>query len=188
MLHRVTAALLLCGVIGVPAAAGQENQGPRVRDLRVEARGRDVFLTFALAGALNPELARKIEAGLETAIRYDIRLYRRYPYWFDDMVEQRKYRAAVTFDPVTREYAVDETLDGRPLRRTTTREFSEATRLLLARENLLAFHLQRGRPTRNLYVLIRAKFDAGYVFTIIPVDSRTPWKKSSRFNVRATAP
>jgi hypothetical protein len=32
---------------------------------------------------------------------------------------------------------------------------------------------------------MRAKFDAGYVFTIIPVDSGTPWKKSKRFNVRA---
>jgi hypothetical protein len=35
---------------------------------------------------------------------------------------------------------------------------------------------------------MRARFDAGYVFTIIPVDSRTPWKKSRRFNVRAAPP
>jgi hypothetical protein len=93
---------------------------------------------------------------------------------------------AVTFEPVTREYAVEETLDNKPLRRTTTREFEEATRLLLSRDTLLAFHLQRGRPTRNLNVQMRASFDAGYLFTIIPVDSRTPWKKSRRFNVRAT--
>ena len=144
-----------------------------------------MFIGFTVAGALNPELARKIEAGLETAVRYDIRLYRRYPYWFDDFVEQRRYRVAATFDPVTREYAVEEALDGKSLRRTTTREFSEASRLLLSRENLLAFHVARGKPTRNLYVQMRASFDAGYVFTIIPVDSRTPWKKSKRFNVRA---
>jgi hypothetical protein len=185
MLRRTAVLLLLCGVLVAGSAAAQTDSGPRVRDVRVEPRGRDVFVSFALAGALNPELARKIEAGLETSIRYDIRLYRRYPYWFDDAVEQRRYRVAVTFDPVTREYAVEETLDGKPLRRTTTREFPEAARLLLSRENLLAFHVQRGRPTRNLYVQMRASFDAGYVFTIIPVDSRTPWKKSRRFNVRA---
>ena len=187
MSRRIAAAALAYGLWPL-AVAAQPDAGPRVRDLRVESRGRDVFVTFALEGALNPELARKIEAGLETAMRYDIRLYRRYPYWFDDMLEQRRYRAAVTFDPVTREYAVAETLDGKPLRRTATREFSEATRLLLTRERLLAFHVQRGRPTRNLYVQVRAKFDAGYVFTIIPVDSRTPWKKSKRFNVRAATP
>jgi uncharacterized protein DUF4390 len=187
MLRRTSAALLVCGLLAADFAAGETEAGPRVRDLRVESRGRDVLVSFALAGALNPELARKIEAGLETAIRYDIRLYRRYPYWFDDSVEQRRYRVAVTFEPVTREYAVQETLDGKPLRRTTTREFGEAERLLLSRDNLLAFHVQRGRPTRNLYVQMRASFDAGYVFTIIPVDSRTPWKKSRRFNIRATA-
>jgi Domain of unknown function (DUF4390) len=188
MVRRLPGALLLCGLFASAVLAAQAESGPRVRELRVESRGRNVFVTFAVSGALNPELARKIEAGLETALRYDIRLYRRYPYWFDDLVEQRRYRVAVTFDPVTREYAVEETLDGKPLRRSTTREFPEATKLLLSRENLLAFHVQRGRPTRNLYVQMRASFDAGYVFTIIPVDSRTPWKKSRRFNVRAATP
>lgn len=186
MLRRSGAALFACGLFAFAVASGQEDEGPRIRELRVDSRGRDVFLRFALVGALNPELARKIEAGLETAIRYDIRLYRRYPYWFDDFVEQRRYRVAATYDPVTREYVVEESLDGKPLRRTTTREFSEAARMLLSRDNLLAFHVGRGRPTRNLYVQMRASFDAGYVFTIIPVDSDTPWKKSRRFNVRAT--
>ena len=192
MLRRFAGALVFCQLAAAaplaaqsPRESGPAETGPRVRDLRVESRGRDVFVTFAVAGALNPELARKIEAGLETALRYDIRLYRRYPYWFDDLVEQRRYRVAVTFDPVTREYAVEETLDSKPLRKTATRAFPEAARMLLSRENLLAFHVQRGRPTRNLYVQMRASFDAGYVFTIIPVDSRTPWKKSRRFNVRA---
>lgn len=185
MSKSLGAALVFGGLLAASAAVAQEDRQPRVSQLRVEPRGRDVFLGFTVAGALNPELARKIEAGLETAIRYDIRLYRRYPYWFDDFVEQRRYRVAATFDPVTREYAIEETLDGKPLRRTTTREFAEAARLLLSRENLLAFHVARGKPTRNLYVQMRASFDAGYVFTIIPVDSRTPWKKSRRFNVRA---
>jgi uncharacterized protein DUF4390 len=185
MSKSVRAALVLGGLLAASLAAGQADSQPRISQLRVEPRGRDVFLGFTVAGALNPELARKIEAGLETAIRYDIRLYRRYPYWFDDFVEQRRYRVAATFDPVTREYAIAETLDGKPLRRTTTREFAEAARLLLSRENLLAFHVARGKPTRNLYVQMRAKFDAGYLFTIIPVDSGTPWKKSKRFNVRA---
>jgi hypothetical protein len=166
----------------------QEEKGPRITRLKVESRGRDVFLGFTLAGALNPELARKIEAGLETAIRYDIRLYRRYPYWFDDFIEQRRYRVAVTFDPVTREYAVEETVDGKPLRRTTTRDFAEASQRLLSVDNLLVFHVAPGRPTRNLYVQMRASFDTSYFLTIIPVDSRTSWKKSKRFNVRANPP
>jgi len=182
-------AALVCGtLLAAGFAAGQDENGPRITQLRVEPRGRDVFLSFTLAGALNPELARKIEAGLETAIRYDIRLYRRYRYWFDDLVERRKYQVAATFDPVTREYAVEETLDGKPLQRTTTRDFAEAAHRLLSGENLLAFHVSRGLPTRNLYVQMRASFDTAYVFTIIPEDARTSWKKSKRFNIRGNPP
>ena len=186
MPRHIRAALVSCGFLAAALAPGQDGKGPRVTQLRVDPRGRDVFVGFTLAGALNPELARKIEAGLETAIRYEFRLYRRYPYWFDDFIEKRKYRAAATYDPVTREYVVDETIDGKPLRRTTTRDFAEAARLLLTRENLLAFHVARGQTTHNLYVQMRASFDAGYVFTIIPVDSRTDWKKSKRFNVHGS--
>jgi len=186
MSKPIGGALFLCGLLTASVAAAQDDRQPRVSKLRVEPRGRDVFIGFTVAGALDPGLAKKMEAGLETAIRYEIRLYRRYPYWFDDFVEQRRYRVAATHDPVTREYAIEETLDGKPLRRTTTRDFAEAAQLLLSRENLLAFHVERGKPTRNLYVQMRASFDAGYVFTIIPVDSRTPWKKSRRFNVRTS--
>jgi hypothetical protein len=185
-MRRICAPAVLCVVLlGAASAPGQEEAGPRITKLRTEPRGRDVFVGFTLTGALNPELARKIEAGLETAVRYEMRLYRRYPHWFDDLVEKRRYRVAATFDPVTREYAVEETLDGKPFRRTTTRDFAEASQRLLTGENLLAFHVSPGRPTRNLYIQMRASFNTEYLFTIIPVDSRTPWKKSKRFNVRA---
>jgi len=169
------------------AARGQEPTppaGPRINPLRIETRGPDIFIRFTLLGALNPDLAQRIEAGLETAILYDIRLYRRYPYWFDTFMDSRRYRVSVTYDPVTREYVVAETMDGKPLRRTTTRDFAQAARRLLSQESLLVFRVRPNDPHRNLYVWARATFDSGYLFTIIPVSSKTPWKKSQRFNVR----
>jgi hypothetical protein len=103
-------------------------------------------------------------------------------------VDARKYRVAATYDPVTREYVVEETMDGKPLRRRSTRNFSEVARLLVSGENLLVFRVGPGKPRRNLYVQMRAAFDSGYLFTIIPVNSRTPWKKSKRFNIREGKP
>ena len=92
--------LLLAGLVasGAGTARGQPASpaGPRINPLRVETRGPDVFIRFTLPGALNPDLAGKIEAGLETAILYDIRLLRRYPYWFDTFVDSRRYRVSVT--------------------------------------------------------------------------------------------
>ena len=175
----VTALLVLS------AAAAAEQEKPRIEALRADARGPDVFVGFRLAGALNPELASKIESGLETIIRYEVRLYRHNAHWFwDDRMDTRRYRVGVTYDPVTREYVVVETMDGRPLQRSTTHNFAEVARRLMSRENLLVFRVGHDDWRTNLYVQMRATFDSGYLFTIIPVDSRTDWKESNRFEVR----
>jgi len=153
--------------------------------LRADARGWDVFLRFHLDGALNPELATKIQSGLETAIRYEIRLYRHNAHWlWDYRMDMRQLRVAVTYDPVTREYVIAETMDDKPLSRATTKDFAEVTRRLVSQENLLAFRVRHDDWRTNLYVSLRATFDSGYLFAIIPVDARTPWKQSNRFEVR----
>lgn len=190
MLRRTGPAVLLAlvGLGPAPLSGAPEAEKPRVETLHAEARGPDVFVRFRLDGALNPELATKIEAGLETAIRYEIRLYRHNAHWFwDDQVQSRRYRVAVTYDPVTREYVIAETLDGRPLSRSTTRDFSEVARRLVSRENLLVFRVGEDDPRRNLYIQMRAIFDSGYLFTIIPVDARTSWRESNRFEIRTAS-
>ena len=99
-------------------------------------------------------------------------------------MDTRKYRVAVTYDPVTREYVIVETMDGRALQRSTTHDFKEVARRLLSRENLLVFRVRHDDWRTNLYVRMRATFDSGYLFAIIPVDSRTPWKDSNRFEIK----
>lgn len=182
--RRAAAALLALGLTATPAAPAADAESPvrpEVTVLRVTTRGADVFLKFELTGVLNPELARKIEAGLETTIRYEIRLYRQYRYWFDTFLDTRRYAVSVTFDPVTREYVVVSTLDDKPLSRATTADFEEVRRQLVSGENLLAFHVRPEWPRRNLIVHMRAAFDSKYLFAFIPVDSRTSWKKSKKF-------
>jgi len=181
--RAVCAAALVAALVAGQPLPAEDAPKPRVDVLRIETRGPDVFVRFHMTGALNPELARKIEAGLETAIRYEIRLYRRFRYWFDTYLDTRRYRVAVTYDPVTREYVVEETLDKKPLKRTTTRDFADVQRMLVSRESLLAFHVADDMPRRSLYCSMQARFDAGFLFAFIPVDSKTDWKKSQAFDI-----
>lgn len=183
--RRTSGILLLAVVLGLPAKGALAEGTPRIDSLHAEARGPDVFIDFRLTGALNPELARKIESGLETVIRYEIRLNRHNAHWlWDDRMGTRKYRVSVTYDAVTREYVTVESMDGHPLQRSTTHEFAEVARRLVSRQNLLVFRVRYEDWRTNLYVQMRATFDSGYLFTIIPVDSRTDWKNSNRFEVR----
>ena len=93
----------------------------------------------------------------------------------------------MTYDPVTREYVLVETMDEKPLSRSPLAT-SPTSRAASSRgTSLLAFRVRSDGRT-NLYVTMRATFDSGYLFTIIPVDSRTEWKESNRFEVKAVAP
>jgi len=184
--HRLAITFLFAA-----AAAGkgvsEEASGPRIGSLVAEARGADILLRFRLDGALNPELATRIQAGLETAIRYEIRLYRHNAHWlWDYRMGARRYSVAAIYEPVTREYAVVETMDDKPFSRSTTRDFAEVTRRLVSHDSLHAFRVRSDGLT-NLYVTMRATFDSGYLFTIIPVDSRTGWAESNRFEVKAVS-
>jgi hypothetical protein len=183
---RVGALLATVFLTASRSASAQESPRPARMDvLHAEAHGPDVFLRLHLDGALNPELETRIQAGLETAIRYEIRLYRHNAHWlWDYRMDTRQYRVAVTYDPVTREYVVVETMDGKPLSRATTRDFTEVTRRLVSHDNLLAFRVRYNDWRTNLYVAVRATFDSGYLFTIIPVDARTGWSESNRFEVK----
>jgi len=180
---------IFAAILAARAAAAQTAPPPAAIDvLRADARGSDVFLRFHLDGALNPELATKIQTGLETAIRYEIRLYRHNAHWlWDYRMDTREFRVAVTYDPVTREFVIVETIDGKPLTRATTKDFSEATRRLVSQDGLLAFRVRYDDWCTNLYVSLRATFDSRYVLAIIPVDARTPWKQSNRFEVKVPA-
>jgi len=191
MRHERTRRLALALALGSMAGTALPQEPPRparIDVLRAEARGPDVFLRFHLDGALNPELATRIQAGLETTIRYEIRLYRHNAHWlWDYKMDSRVYRVSVTYDPVTREYVVVETLDRKPLARSTTKDFREVTQRLVAQDNLLAFRVRFDDWRTNLYVSMRATFDSGYLFTIIPVDARTAWRESNRFEIKAPA-
>jgi hypothetical protein len=185
-LGSISRVLGVAGLFFLLAAGTEaEQESPHIETLHADARGPDVFVGFRLTGALNPQLAARIESGLETAIRYEIRLNRHNAHWlWDDRMDTRRYRVAVTYDPITREYVVVETLDGRPLQRASTHDFKEVASRLLSRENLLAFRVRHDDWRTNLYVQMRATFDSGYLFAIIPVDSRTPWKASNRFEIK----
>jgi len=156
---------------------------PHIRKLDVTVAGNEVRIDFVLRGAVDPALARRLQSGLDTAVDYEIRLFERNRYWFDQFLDKHRYRVAATYDPVSREYVVRDSWDGRPLEVHTVRSFAEATELLLSRAGLPVFRVRPGWPHKHLYVSMRASYDAGNFFALAPVDASTDWKKSRTFKI-----
>jgi len=176
---RAAGAFALVLALAAPLAA----EPPHIAPLVVDVRGNDLFLTFVLNGAVDPELARRIESGLETSIDYDVRLLERNRYWFDQELEAHRFRVTAAYDPVRRQYVVRDFWDRKPAATVSTGEFAQAARLLVARDRLPAFRVRRGWPHKHLYVKMRASYDAGHFFALAPVNSSTEWKKSKTVKV-----
>jgi uncharacterized protein DUF4390 len=178
---RLTRWALLVAALAISAAARADP--PHIAPLVVDVRGSDLFITFVLNGAVDPDLARRIESGLETAIDYDVRLLERNRYWFDQELESHRFRVTAAYNPVRREYVVRDFWDRKPAGTVATGEFTEAARLLVARTRLPTFRVRRGWPHKHLYVKMRAAYDAGHFFALAPVESSTEWKKSKTVKV-----
>jgi len=158
-------------------------ENPHIAPLNVEVRRNELFLTFTLNGALDPELSRRLESGLELSIDYDVRLLDWNRYWFDQFLDFHRLRIAATYNPVKREYQVRDFWDGKPAGSFTTQEFTEAARMLVSRKDLPGFRVRKDWPHKHLYVKMRASYDAGRFFALAPVNSSTEWKKSKTFKV-----
>jgi Domain of unknown function (DUF4390) len=178
--------LLVCLAFGIagPAALFGADPEPHISPLLVHSVGADVAIDFTLQGALNPDLERRIESGLATTIDYEIRLYVRNRYWFDQKLDIHHFIVSVTYDPIRREYVVVDLYDTREVGRRPVPEFSEAAGLMISRRGIRVFHISPEWPRRNLYVMMRARFDAGHFFAFVPVDSVSDWKKSKVFQVQ----
>jgi hypothetical protein len=177
---RAAAAAALAFAALAPSARAEP---PHISPLTVDVSGADLFLTFVLNGAVDPDLARRIESGLETSIDYDVRLAERNRYWFDQELDSHRFRVTAAYNPVKREYIVRDFWDRKPAATVATSDFTEAARLLVSRSRLPAFRVRRGWPHKHLYVKMRASYDAGHFFALAPVDSTTEWKKSKTVKV-----
>lgn len=180
---RFRAALAAAAAVAVAVASSARAEAPHIAPLTVDVSGADLFLTFVLNGAVDPDLSRRIESGLETSIDYDVRLAERNRYWFDQDLDSHRFRVTAAYNPVKREYVVRDFWDRKPAATVATSDFSEAARLLVSRTRLPAFRVRRGWPHKHLYVKMRASYDAGHFFALAPVDSTTEWKKSKTVKV-----
>jgi hypothetical protein len=175
-------ALLVLGMALWPGRAVRAGD-PHIFRLDVEVRGNEVWISFAMRGAVDPELARRLQSGLDTAIDYDIRLFERNRYWFDQFLEKHRLRIAATYDAISREYVVRDFWDGEAAGTRSARSFAEMTEILLSRSAIRAFRVHKDWPHKHLYVKMKATYNTGHFVALAPVSSASDWKKSQTFKI-----
>jgi len=167
----IAAALLLVGA--APCLAS-----PSLDRLRAERSGGAVVISLQIREALDPPRLEEIEAGIESVLRYRIRLVRRRAGLLDEELADVEVEACVRRDALSRQYTLTRRVDGDTVEKRMTADPEEMKRFLTTLDRVPvapADLLVAGQEYE-----VRARGDLGLVwrFYLIPWPASTGWERA----------
>lgn len=175
---------LLCAVVlhvavlfaeGGSEFGGSEREGkPHIAGLDLAIEDRQVLLSFLVVGLFDEAFMRRIDSGLATEIRFDLRLVKLRRWWFDRNAEEGNLQVTATYNAVTREYQVHTKYNGNLIDSSVVRDAEELEEAMTRFIRIPAFSL-RGRGPGRLMVQVRAELGPGTRLFFIPTTRTTDW-------------
>ena len=168
----IAAAILLLGAY--PCLAS-----PALERLQAEAKGGSVLVSLEIREALDPPRLEEIESGIESVVRYRIRLLRRRAGLLaDEEMADVEVEASVRRDALSRQYTLTRRVDGDTLEKRMTADPEEMKRFLTTLDRVAvapADLLATGQQYE-----VRARADLGLVwrFYLIPWPASTGWERA----------
>lgn len=168
----VAAPILLLGAAPCLAA-------PALDHLRAERSGGSVVVSLQIREALDPPRLEEIETGIESIVRYRIRLLHRRTGLLDEELADVEVEACVRRDALSRQYTLTRRVDGDTVEKRMTADPDEMKRFLTTLDRVpvaTADLLASGEQYE-----VRARGDLGLVwrFYLIPWPSSTGWERAA---------
>lgn len=178
------ALLALWAFLLFPPFAGEAAaKGPEVRDLMVEREGDRLLVSFELVDAFDDGLLERIESGLPTGFKYQIKLEKIRRWWFDNRIDRSELEVIAMYNALTREYLVNFKQDGRLIDSQVKRSRAELEQAMTHLHALPVHTLDRPRPGRWV-VRVRAELGSKTVLLLFPTTRHTAWADSEVFTGR----
>jgi hypothetical protein len=167
--HLIAAALLLFSA--APCLAS-----PGLFDLRAERATGSVVVSLQLKDAIDAARLEEIETGIESTVRYRVRLLRRRSGLLaDEELADVEIEACVRRDALSRQYTLTRRLDGDTVEKRMTADPEEMRRFLTVLDHVPIASADLVAAAGEYEV--RARGDLGLVwrFYMIPWPSTTGW-------------
>ena len=169
--HLIAAAVLLLSA--APCLAS-----PGLFELSATRTGESVVVSLQMRDAIDPARLEEIETGIESTVRYRVRLMRQRSGLMDEELADVEIEACVRRDALSRQYTLTRRLDGDTLEKRMTADPAEMRRFLTSLDRVAiapADLLKAGE-----HYEVRARGDLGLVwrFYLIPWPSTTGWVRA----------
>jgi hypothetical protein len=167
--------MLIASASVVPCVAA----GPNLSDLRADREDGRILVSLRLEGGLDPSRLEEIEAGIETTVRYRLRLLRRRAGLPDTELAAVDVESSVRHDALSRQYTLTRKAGGETIEKKVTADGSEMRRFLTTLERVPLAELQGLEKPEDCYVRARADLGLTWRFYLIPWPLTTEWARAS---------
>ena len=149
---RAAAALL--AFVAALGAAGDAAELVRVAPL---ARDGQILVSFEFADAYDDDIREAVGSGLTTTFRYEVRLRRAKPVWFDKTVDSSTLSVEVRYDNLTRRYQMSRLVQGRIEESRVTEREDDVRRWMTRFERVPLFSSTALEPNAEYYLRVEAR-------------------------------
>jgi len=178
---RVAAGALLLALVATPLQASKKPEvvKPRIDDLVLSVEQDRLRVSFRLVDGLSDEAMEQIHSGIEITFnhRVDVLARRGVPLWWARVVARARIVTKVTYDPLTRQYAMRRDTEmrrrgkrvGVPTTERRTTELTEEARSWMTEiDEIPPLDLPPDEPHVRLRVRVESAFDRKYVLYLFP--------------------
>ena len=175
--------LLLLGLLFSGALGAQENaELPRIPDVLVAWKGRDLHVETWLAPGLPKDVEQRLSSGLPTTVTWRLRLFVFHNLWlWDSLKDERSYEVTATYRPVPADWLVERRLDDKLLAADLVPTREEAAQALTRVPKLPIFTMGRHLLDRSLVVRVRCLYSRSVALGVVPTTVETDWRRSTIF-------
>ena len=162
----------LAGVASVPAGVG-------VADLRADASGHDLYVSYLVTEAFNDEIREGINTGIPITFTHHLEVARRRALWIDKVLARKTVTTTVTLDTLTRQYSLTRRVDDEVTETAVAVNEADMIRWMtsLDRIRLADPSTLTADAGDSLYVRVKSELQRKFVLFFLPWDVETGWEK-----------
>jgi hypothetical protein len=168
---RLLVAILLACAAAAPCSAA----APTVSDLKADKVDGRILVSLRLEGGLDPARLDEIEAGIETTVRYRLRLLHQRAGLPDTELAAVDVESSVRRDALSRQYTLTRKAGGETVEKKMTADGAEMQRFLTTLERVPLADVQDIDKPSECYIRARADLGLTWRFYLIPWPLTTEW-------------
>jgi hypothetical protein len=170
---RALATILLLLFTALPAFA---ERGPFVKGMTYRYQDRDLLVSLGVGAAFDrPDLKEAIMSTRPVSITFTVELQKQRTMWTFKTVARRKLVHTVRYDNLTRQFALETTLDGKMADQRVVETWDEMVLYLSEVADLKVTSVANMDPANTYTVRAQIHLLNDFTLWIIPWDVQTPW-------------